>query len=87
MMTITKNFYSTTEAAHILRLSRIEVFRKIKSGKIKAEKIGRNYVIPRESIIESLGKVIGKNKKIEIENAIDKALKEYGDVFRKLGKE
>lgn len=87
MTTIAKKFYSTTEAAQILRLSRVEVFRKIKSGKIEAEKIGRNYVIPKESIIEALGKVVGKNKKVKIENAIDKALKEYGDVFRKLGKE
>lgn len=79
--------YSTSEVANILHLSRIEVFRKIQSGKIKAEKIGRNYVIPYESLEEILGKTIGTNKKEEIENAIDKALTEYSEVFKKLGKE
>jgi len=79
--------YSTSEAARILHLSRVEVFRKIKSGKIKAQKVGRNYVIPRESLMESLGKIIGSHNKKEIDMAIDKAIKEYGEVFKKLAKE
>lgn len=79
--------YSTSEVANILHLSRVEVFRRIKSGKIMAQKIGRNFVIPYESLEEALGKTIGTNKKEEIEKAIDKALVEYGDVFKKLGKE
>ncbi|MEX0919256.1 MAG: helix-turn-helix domain-containing protein [Parcubacteria group bacterium] len=82
-----KTFYSTTEVAKILHLSRIEVFRKIKAGKIKAEKIGRNYIIPHESVMEILGSSVGSHKKAEIEKAIDKALKEYGEAFRKLGEE
>ena len=47
-----KNMYSTSEVASILHLSRVEVFRKIKAGKIKAQKIGRNFIIPYESIEE-----------------------------------
>ena len=82
-----KNMYSTQEVANILHLSRIEVFRKIKAGKIKAEKIGRNYVIPYESLEEILGETIGNQKKREIEKVIDKALKEYGEAFKKLSKE
>ncbi|MCF7834182.1 MAG: helix-turn-helix domain-containing protein [Candidatus Pacebacteria bacterium] len=82
-----KNMYSTQEVANILHLSRVEIFRKIKSGKIKAEKIGRNYVIPYESIEEILGETIGTHKRTEIEKVIDKALKEYGEVFNKLSKE
>jgi len=79
--------YSTSEVAKILNLSRIEVFRKIKAGKINAEKVGRNYVIPQESLLEALGKIIGSDKKEKIEEAINKAVNEYEDVFRKLGKE
>ena len=82
-----KNMYSTSEVASILHLSRVEIFRKIKAGKIKAEKIGRNYVIPFDSIEEILGETIGTHKKNEIEKVIDKALKEYGEVFKKLSKE
>ena len=84
---MSKTMYSTVEAAKILHLSRIEVFRRIKAGKLKAEKIGRNYIIHYEDISEALGKTIGSHKKLEIEKSIDQALKEYGDVFKRLGKE
>lgn len=79
--------YSTSEVANILHLSRVEIFRKIKAGKIKAQKVGRNYVIPFEFIEEILGENIGTHKKEEIEKVIDKALKDYGEAFKKLSKE
>ena len=82
-----KKMYSTAEAAKILRLSRIEVFRKIKSQKIKAEKVGRNYIIAHDDLMEALGKVIGSAKKEKIEDAVKRAVKEYGQTFKKLGKE
>lgn len=84
---MTKTMYSTSEAARILNISRIEVFRRIKTGKIEAQKVGRNYVISHDSLMENLGKIIGTHKKEEIEKTIDKALKEYGNVFKKLGRE
>lgn len=79
--------YSTLEIANILHLSRIEVFRKIKAGKIKAEKVGRNYVIPHDSVEEILGETIGAHKKEEIEKVINRAMKEYGETFKRLSKE
>lgn len=79
--------YSTTEVAKILHLSRIEVFRKIKSRKIKAEKIGRNYVITHEDLMEALGKIIGPTKKESIQKAVKRAMKDYGATFKKLGEE
>jgi excisionase family DNA binding protein len=82
-----KKMYSTGEAAKILRTSRITVFNKIKNGQIQAEKIGRNYVIAQEDLLEALGKVVGKNKKEKIETAIKKAIKEYGPTFKKLAEE
>ncbi len=82
-----KEFYSTTEVSHILKISRISVFNRIKSGKIRAVKIGRNYIIDQESLLEALGEKIGPHKKQEIDKAIDKAIKEYGEVFKRLGKE
>ena len=36
---------------------------------------------------EILGETIGTHKRNEIEKVIDKALKEYGEVFKKLSKE
>ena len=40
-----KDFYTTKELAEILGISRVAVFKKIKNGTIKAQKIGRNFVI------------------------------------------
>ncbi len=40
----------TTEAAQILGISRIAVFKKIQKGQIEAYKVGRNYVIDRRSL-------------------------------------
>lgn len=45
-----KNFYTTTELAKLLNISRIAVFNKIKKGDIKAQKMGRNFVIFKKDI-------------------------------------
>ena len=82
-----KEYYSTTEVANIFRVSRITIFQWIKKGKIIAIKVGRNYVVPHSSIVEKLGETLGPEKKAEIEKAIDKAIKDYEQTFRMLGKE
>jgi len=40
-----------------------------------------------EEILEALGKSIGKEKKENIEKAVDKALVQYEKTFKLLGKE
>ncbi len=84
---MTKEYYSTIEAANILRVSRITVFQWARDGKIKATKVGKNYIIPRSAILEKLGKTLGPDKKADIEKAINKALKDYEKTFKMLGKE
>jgi excisionase family DNA binding protein len=84
---MTKDYYSTSEAAQILRISRITVFNRIQRGKIRAEKIGRNYIISHKAILEALGQTIGQEKKQSIEHAVDKALSEYKKAFKMLGRE
>lgn len=84
---MTKEYYSTIETANIFRVSRKTVFLWIKTGKIKATKVGRNFIIPHSSIVEKLGKTLGTEKKAEIEISIDKAMEDFEQTFRKLGKE
>jgi excisionase family DNA binding protein len=86
-MNMTKKHYSTAEVARILHISRVSVFNRIKNGRIKAEKVGRNYIVSHESLSEALGKSIGQEKKDNIEKVLDKALKEYEEVFKRLGRE
>lgn len=82
-----KEYYSTIEVANIFRVSRKTIFMWIKTGKIKATKVGRNFIVPHSSIIEKLGKTLGTEKKAEIEGSIDRAMKDYEQTFRQLGKE
>jgi len=82
-----KTLLSTAEVAKILGISRISVFKKIKNNKIKAKKIGRNYVIALTDLSSVLGVVLSSERKKFIEKSIDKTVKEYGEALKMLGKE
>ena len=78
---------STNEAGKLLKISRQAIQKKILNKQLKAVKVGRNYVIPRDEILRALGDAIGEESKKEIDKAITKAMTEYRDAFKKLGKE
>ncbi len=82
-----KDFYSVPEVAKLMRVSRIAVYKKIKSGQINAQKVGRNYIVSKLSVGEALGTTVSQDQKTEIERAVKKAIREYGTTFRRLGKE
>ncbi len=83
-----ENQYITIpEIAKILGLSRITVFKKVKKGEIKAIKIGRNYAIQKKFIDELLGKTLKETEKDEIDSAVRKTVKEYGETLKLLGKD
>lgn len=82
-----KDLVSTTELAKMLGISRIAVFKKIKSGKLKANKIGRSFYIARKDLPEVLGTAVGEKEKRNINEAVAKAVKQYGETFRLLGQE
>ena len=82
-----KDLITTAELAKILGISRIAVFKRIKRGQIKAIRVGRNFVIPRDSLPEVLGQVLSKKNKREIETAVKKTVREYGQTLRLLGNE
>ncbi len=81
-----KTFYSGQEAAEICKVNRITISRWIKSGKIKAEKIGRTLVIPAVELNDCSKKTSIINKE-EIEKAVKKVVAEYGETLKLLGKE
>ena len=80
-----KRLYSLTEVAKILGISRVAVFNKIKSGELKAHKIGNNYVIDGVDIL--FEKNLPAFVKNDIEQVVKRAIKEYGEAFKRLGKE
>jgi excisionase family DNA binding protein len=86
-MNMKKDFYSTSEVAKLLGISRIAIFKKIKSGQIKAHKTGRNFIIDEKDLPDILNTSLTETKKKEVEKAIDKTIQEYGETLRLLGKE
>jgi len=45
-----KDFYTTTELAKILGISRISVFKRVGNGSINARKMGRNFIIFKKDV-------------------------------------
>jgi excisionase family DNA binding protein len=80
-----KKFLSTTELAKILGISRIAVYKRIKTGKIKAKKVGHNFVIDIKNLGNILEKGLKREEKLEIEKAVKKTVKEYSETLRLLG--
>jgi excisionase family DNA binding protein len=78
-------YITIPQLAKLLGLSRIEVYRRVRKGQIKAEKVGRMYVIENKELSHILGKKLTAKDKGQIEKAVKKAVKEYGEVLRKLG--
>ena len=76
-------FLSTTQAATLLGVSRVSVFKRIKKGFIPATKVGRNFLIKYSDLIGNLT----ERDKARIDEAVKMAVKEYGETFKLLGKE
>jgi excisionase family DNA binding protein len=87
-----KNEYlSIAEVAKILGISRIAVYKKVKKGKIKAIKIGKAFAIPREYVkrnfVDITGSPLGEEEKNDIDKSVERTIKEYGEVLKRLGRE
>lgn len=81
-----EKFITTPELAKMLGVSRIAVYKRIKSGKIKALRIGRNFVIDKKDLGDILGKELKQSEKLEIEKAVEKTVADYGETLKMLGK-
>ncbi|KKQ74136.1 MAG: binding domain protein, excisionase family protein [Berkelbacteria bacterium GW2011_GWB1_38_5] len=80
------NFYSVTEAAKLLGISREAVLKKINTGKLKAERIGHIFAIPKNELGFD-GQTLSKEQEEIIEAGVKKTVKEYGETLKRLGKE
>ncbi len=80
-------YISIAQLAKILGLSRIAVYKKVRKGEIEAVRIGRSYAIPKKYVAHILGKTLREKDKKEIDKAVEKTVKEYGEVLKLLGRE
>ena len=80
-----KDYYTVSELAQLLGISRIAVFKKIKKRQIKAIKIGRNFAISKKEIASVTGQTLTTSQKTLINKAVNKTLQEYGQALKMLG--
>jgi excisionase family DNA binding protein len=80
MMTIPK-------LADKMGLSRVAVYKKVKSGKIPATKVGRIYVIATKDVKDLLPSPPSKKELKWVDEAVKREVQEYGMVFKWLSTE
>jgi len=51
---VEREYYSIPEAAELLGISRIAVFKKVKRGKLPALRFGRNWAVPASALEEAI---------------------------------
>lgn len=84
---VKKRYITIPQLAKALGISRIAVYRRVKSGAIAATKVGRTYVISDRTVNEILGKALSQKTKAGIDKAIYGTTSEYGQVLKWLSKE
>jgi len=84
---VEQKYITIPQLAKLLGLSRIEVYRKVRKGQIPAIRIGRNYAISDRDVARILGEEISNEDKDQIEEAVKKVVKDYGEVLKRLSKE
>jgi excisionase family DNA binding protein len=86
-MDATKKIYSVKEVAELMGVSRITVFRWIKSGKVKADMVAGSYIIRADDLPHHLLGGLSEEKKETIRKVVTQAIEEYGETFRALARE
>jgi excisionase family DNA binding protein len=70
------------ELANDLGLSRVAVYKKVKSGQIPATRVGRYYVISSQTAKSLSQQTINQQDLDWIDAAVKKVVQEYGTVFK-----
>jgi len=80
-------YITIPKLAEILGISRIAVYKRVRRGEIPAIMVGRTYIITDRTVNQILGKKLSPKGKKRIELAVQKTVREYGEVLKKLGRE
>ena len=83
----TKEFLSIPEAARLMGITRIALYKQVTGGKVKATRVGRNFVIARKDLSIFSEGTLNEETKKQIEAGVKKVVKQYGETLRLLGNE
>jgi excisionase family DNA binding protein len=63
-----EKYFSTPEVAKILGISRIAVFKQIKSGKLAAMKVGKGFLVEKSHVFNLYKKKLEREAKRQIKS-------------------
>lgn len=81
-----KDTITIRQAAELLGVSTVTVWKRIKKGQIQAQKIGPMYVIDKRGLSDIYQEILPSDEK-KIDKAVDKVIKDYGETLKRLGRE
>ncbi len=56
---VKKNFYTIKELGELLDISRISVFKRVRQGSIRGQKLGRNFIVLKKDVdLKKLSQII-----------------------------
>ena len=80
-------YITVPQLAKILNISRSTVFKWVQSGKIQATKVGGTWIIDDPELAGILEGKVTKKQEQEIRAVVLRAVKQYGELFKRLSKE
>jgi excisionase family DNA binding protein len=84
---VKSNLITIPKLAELLGISRIAVYNQVKAGKIAATKVGRIHVISDRTVQQVLRKRVGALDKERVDRAVQKVVRDYGEVLKRLARE
>ncbi|MEN6575887.1 MAG: helix-turn-helix domain-containing protein [Phycisphaerales bacterium] len=75
------------ELAEKLGISRVAAWTKVKKGTIPATKVGRQYIVSARDARVAAGEELSGERKRWLEDAVDRVVREYGPVLKRLSHE
>lgn len=84
---IEKHWLTIPELARKMGLSRIAVYNRVKKGKIPAQKVAGRHLISVDDLPYIIGRKLTAEDENRIETVVNRAVTEYGRVFKWLSRE
>jgi len=86
-MAQTNKLFTVPQLADLLGVSRVTIWRKVRSGEIPAQNVGGMNLISQEEISHVLSKNITQAEKDAIDEAVRKGIADFSEVFKELARE
>lgn len=80
-------YITIPKLAEILNVTRQTVYYWVKNGKVQATKVGGTWIIDDPELTTILSGNVTEKQKQEIREAVEVALKQYNELYRRLAKE